>query len=210
MMMSATLLTRTTKTRRKLQSGFTLIEVMLVVLIIGLVAGFAMYTVDSSGPQNKLKRSAQKFVALTELALDKAVLSGRDFGIAFDQEQYHFVELVEQRWQPLQDKIFQEQSLEEIDISLEVEGFEWRPDLETFGSNELFGEREIDRDQDEIEKPHIPQLLILSSGELTPFTLGWQIASSLSVGLTERQQQYRVETKGNSLGLMTLEVRDEH
>lgn len=197
------------KTRRIVQSGFTLIEVMLVVLVMGLVAGFALYTVDNSAPQNKLERSAKRLAALTQLTLDKAVLSGRDFGIAFSSDQYHFVELVEQRWQAATDPLLKEQSLKEVDMTLEVEGFEWLPDLESFASSDIFSERESDRDLDEAEKPHIPQLLILSSGELTPFILNFRIAAAFSDGLTERQQNYHIDIKGNSLGLIELVVHDE-
>jgi len=196
-------------TRRNNQSGFTLIEVMLVVLIMGLVAGYALYTVDNSAPQNKVERSAKKLAALTQLTLDKAVLTGRDFGIAFSEDNYHFVELVEQRWQAATDPLLGEQSLEYIDMSLSVEGFEWLPDLDSFASNDIFTEREVDRERDEQEKPHIPQLLILSSGELTPFVVNFRIAESLSEGLTEQQQQYQIEIKGNSLGLLNVAVLDE-
>jgi len=198
-----------TKTTRAKQCGFTLIEVMLVVLLMGLVAGFAMYTVDSSAPQNKLDRGAKKFAALTQLTLDKAVLSGRDFGIAFSEDSYHFVELVEQRWQAASDPLLKKQSLEDIDISLVVEGFEWLPDLESFSSNDIFSEREIDRELDEQEKPHNPQLLILSSGELTPFVINFRIGAEQRDSLSERQQQYQIEIKGNSLGLIELTVGDE-
>jgi len=198
-----------TKTRPSKVSGFTLIEVMLVVLIMGLAAGFAVYTVDNSEPQNKLKRSAQRLAALTELTLDKAVLAGRDFGIAFSEKKYHFVELVEQRWQAAQDPLLKEQSLIGVTLLIEVEGFEWRPDLDSFASSELFTERDVDGELDELEKPHIPQLLILSSGELTPFVINFAIAANISDGLTQRQQQYRVDVKGNSLGLVELVVIDE-
>jgi len=193
-----------------MQSGFTLIEVMLVVLLMGFVAGYALFTADSSAPQNKLKRGAQKFAALTELTLDKAVLSGRDYGVAFDEKQYHFVELVEQRWQAAEDPLLKEQSLTDIDMSLEVEGFAWLPDLDSFASSDIFSERDIDREQDEAEKPHVPQLLILSSGELTPFILKFAIAQHLHDGLTQRQQAYQIEINGNSLGLVELKVLDEH
>ncbi len=182
---------------------------MLVVLLMGLVAGFALYTVDSSAPQNKLERSAKKLAALTQITLDKAVLSGRDFGIAFSSEQYHFVELVEQRWQAATDPILKEQSLKEIDITLEVEGFEWLPDLDSFSSSDIFSERETDRDLDEEEKPHIPQLLILSSGELTPFVLNFRIASSQVLALSEKQQRFNIDIKGNSLGLIELVVHHD-
>lgn len=197
------------KARPLKQSGFTLIEVMLVVLIMGLMIGVIFYTVDSSSAQKKLKRSAEKFIALTQVSLDKATLAGRDFGIAFSQDKYHFVELVEQRWQIARDPLLSEQSLEQIDMTLEVEGFEWLPDLDSFSSNDIFSDREINRELDEQEKPHIPQLLILSSGELTPFVLKFRIAEKLAFALTERQQQVEIEIKGNSLGMLTLEVKDQ-
>ena len=191
------------------QQGFTLIELMLVALLMGLAATTVLLTMDSNGPEKKLKRSAYKMAALTELALDQAVLSGRDFGMVISDSEYHFVELVETRWQAVDDPIFGKQSLKNMVLQLDVEGFKWLPDKKDFSSNELFTEREVDDVLDEQEKPHVPQLLILSSGELTPFKVLFKISGDNFRFLSESQQQYRVLLSADSLGLIGVKEPDD-
>ena len=191
-----------------LQRGFTLIEVMLVVLLIGLASTIVMMTVDDSGQKKSVKRAGQKLAALSGIALDKAVLSGRDFGMVFSRNKYHFVELIEQRWQPAQDELLQEQQLKNISLSAQVDGFTWLPDQIDYSSSALFTEREVDSELDEKEKPHIPQLLILSSGEMTPFELTLALDNEKLIDLRQDEADYLVSVTANSLGFVT--VRDSN
>ncbi|PKF58682.1 type II secretion system protein GspH [Alteromonadales bacterium alter-6D02] len=177
---------------------------MLVALLMGLAATAVMFAVDSSGPQKKLKRDTHKLAALTQYALDRATLTSRDFGIVFNGHKYHFVELVEQRWQAIDDKTLAEQQLQNGIVALEVEGFMWLPEQQDFSSSELFQDREVDRELDEKEKQHIPQVLVLSSGELTPFKATLRISDDNARFLSQEQQDYRVSLTADSLGLITV------
>lgn len=187
-----------------IQRGFTLIEVLLVVLLMGLASTIVLMTLDDSGQKKKVKRTAQKMAALSNIALDKAVLSGRDFGIVFGRDKYHFVELVEQRWQPVEDDVLKEQELDNIWLQAEVDGFQWLPEQSDFSSSAIFSEREIDTEADEKEKPHVPQLLILSSGELTPFRMTFALDPEKIFDLRQDESDYLVTVVGNALGLLTV------
>lgn len=191
------------------QAGFTLVELMLVALLMGLVASAVLFSVDSSEPQKALKRQAMKMAALTELALDQATMTGSDYGVVVGANSYRFVELLEQRWQPIEDAVLVEQKLERVQLLLSVDGFPWSPDQLDFSSGALFSEREVDDERDQQEKKHIPQLLILSSGELTPFNLEFRFDSSADNGLTERQLQYRLMLTADTLGMINVEALDE-
>jgi len=192
----------------KPQRGFTLIEVMLVVLLIGLASTIVLMTVDDSGQKKLVKREGQKLAALAGIALDKAVLSGRDFGMVFNRDKYHFVELIEQRWQPAQDDVLKEQKFKNIAMSAEIDGFKWLPDQKDYSSSALFSEREIDEELDEKEKPHIPQLLILSSGEMTPFRLTLILDGEKIGDLRSDELDYSVTVEANSLGF--VHVKDSN
>lgn len=194
---------------RASQSGFTLVELMLVALLMGLVASAVLFTVDSSGPQKALRRQVMKMAALTELALDQATMTGRDFGLVVGLNSYRFVELVEQRWQPLEDPLLVEQQLEQAQLLMAVDGFPWSPDQLDFSSTALFSEREVDLERDNQEKQHIPQLLILSSGELTPFRIEFRFNDASENFLTERQMLYRVILTADTLGMIDVAVLDE-
>jgi len=192
----------------KQQRGFTLIEVMLVVLLIGLASTIVLMTVDDSGQKKSVKREGHKLAALAGIALDKAVLSGRDFGMVFSRDKYHFVELLEKRWQPAQDEVLKEQKLKNIAMSAEIDGFKWLPDQKDYSSSALFSERDIDEELDEKEKPHIPQLLILSSGEMTPFRLVLTLDSEKIGDLRQDELDYLVTVEANALGI--LNVKDSN
>ncbi len=193
-----------TAKRHSHQRGFTLIEVLIVVLIMGLATSFVVMSVGGSTHKDNVKRAAHKMAALSNIALDQAVLSGRDYGVVVARDKYHFVELKEQRWGPAQDELLKEQQLEDIYLQAEVDGFVWLPDQVDYSSSALFSEREADEEQDEKEKPHIPQLLILSSGEMTPFKLTFAVDQEKLFNLDTDEIEYFAIVKANTLGLLTV------
>jgi len=188
------------------QRGFTLIELMLVAVLMGLVASAVLFTLDSAGPQKALKRQAQKMAALTELALDQATMTGRDYGLVMTSNSYRFVELFEQRWQPLDDTLLVEQELKDVQLVMSVDGFLWSPHQRDFSSSNLFEEREVDLELDQKERAHIPQVLILSSGELTPFKVDFQLNNQADFSLSQQQQSYRVRLNADTLGMVSVVV----
>jgi len=194
----------TTKANPKHQFGFTLIELMLVVLIIGLASTMVMMTVDDSTQKKSVKRAAYKMAALSGIALDQAVLTGREFGIVFGTDKYHFVELKEKRWQAVVDDILTEQTLDNIAVTAEIDGFEWLPDQVDYSSSAFYDDREVDRELDEEENPHIPQLLILSSGEMTPFKVTLSLDSEKIYDLRTDEENYFVTVTANTLGLVNV------
>lgn len=194
----------TAQVNPKHQLGFTLIELMLVVLIIGFAATLVMMTVDDSKQKKAVKRAAYKMAALSDIALDKAVLSGQEFGIVFGSDKYHFVHLNEKRWQAVDDDVLTEQTLDNISIAVEVDGFEWLPDQVDFSSSAFYDDREVDRELDEEENPHIPQLLILSSGEMTPFKVTLSLDSEKIYDLRLDEENYVATVTANSLGLLNV------
>ncbi|OIQ47667.1 MAG: hypothetical protein BM565_05320 [Gammaproteobacteria bacterium MedPE] len=171
---------------------------------MGLATSFVVMSVGGSTYKDNVKRAAHKMAALSNIALDQAVLSGRDYGVVFARDKYHFVELKDQRWEPAQDELLKEQQLEDIYLQAEVDGFMWLPDQVDYSSSALFSEREVDEEQDEKEKPHIPQLLILSSGEMTPFKLTFAVDQEKLFNLDTDEIEYFAVVKANTLGLLTV------
>ena len=60
-------------------------------LLMGLTAAAVTMSIGNSGPQQALDRTAQQFMAATEMVLDETVLSGRFMGIVIDKTSYQFV-----------------------------------------------------------------------------------------------------------------------
>lgn len=167
---------------RQHSSGFTLIEIMLVLVIMGLVASYVVVNAFGNDPQDKLKNEALRFHAVATLASDFAVLNQIEFGLVIDDQRnsYKFVFLDDNdKWVDVPDNpAFVEREIpEEMQIQLLLDGFEWESEETLFSSESLFSEAlsvstdSVQIGNEEDMPPPPPQVMFLSSGDLTEFTL---------------------------------------
>lgn len=151
--------------RQQAQRGFTLLEIVVVVAIIALLATVLVIKLPNMGGGGRqLDEEMRRFTTLIELAGEEAVLQGRDLGVYIDRSRYsfHAFDPDSQTWQPLPEELRERELPEGITFDLVLEG---RP--VTLGFD---GEEGEDEEQPQ-PGGRVPQVLILSSGELTPFTL---------------------------------------
>ncbi|GMR08946.1 MAG: GspH family T2SS minor pseudopilin variant XcpU [Gammaproteobacteria bacterium] len=73
--------------------GFTLLEIMVVILIIGLVAGMTVPTLSLGGTERLARDEAVKFGRLLSLARDESILSRQNLLLRFNNEGYGFYRL---------------------------------------------------------------------------------------------------------------------
>jgi len=89
--------------RRQSDKGVTLIEMMVVLVIIGVMAGLAISGLVPGTAQRKLSGAAEVLVQRLDLASDEAMVTGRP--VAFDprKDGYGFVQWHgETGWQPME------------------------------------------------------------------------------------------------------------
>lgn len=133
------------------QAGFSLLELMVVLVIMALLFSFTTLTIQTDDPADQIREEAVRFDRLVELLLNEAILRGEDYGIAFDNRQYQFMRYTEGKWLPLEDRILRLREMPgEVEIEVALEATEIVLD----NAN----------DADEIK----PQVFVLSSGEITP------------------------------------------
>ncbi|MEO9944799.1 type II secretion system minor pseudopilin GspH [Paraglaciecola sp.] len=164
------------------QTGFTLIEVMLVLLIMGLAVGAVVLNYSGESAQDRLKKQTQRLQIVFNMAADFAVLNQRQLGLRIEEDEntYYFMYLdEEQAWQKLEDdKLLSDHTLpQEFSIELSLTDLPWDTGQSLFSDDDLFEEdfslsedgTEIGNEEDKPLDP--PQVFIFSSGEITPFSL---------------------------------------
>ncbi|TCI01436.1 type II secretion system protein GspH [Corallincola luteus] len=151
--------------------GFTLLEVLLVTALMALVSVGVVLSLNLAGPQETLEQEASRFSALVEMAAEQALMRGEEYGMRVDDKQYQFYRLDdEQKWQPIEDdKLFSTRAWPDIvTAELTLDDLPWEQENKLTKQGSMFEGVEIEREEDKDAKP---QILIFSSGDLTPFSL---------------------------------------
>jgi len=136
--------------RSSRERGFTLLEVLAVVLIIGIIISFASLSIGQNSSRI-VQDEVERLHGLIQLAGEESVLQGRELALEFDRDRYQFLEFGKEEWQPIaEDPMLRERPLPEaIELTLMLEGIEANFE----------------------DKKNLPRIFILSSGELTPFNM---------------------------------------
>jgi type II secretion system protein H len=72
-------------------AGFTLLEILVVVLIIGVVTAGMLLSMSFAGRDTALETESKRLLSLMNYAREQAELQTRDFGIYFGEHGYVFV-----------------------------------------------------------------------------------------------------------------------
>ncbi|WP_340678370.1 type II secretion system minor pseudopilin GspH [Paraglaciecola sp.] len=167
--------------KHKKQSGFTLLEVMLVLVIMGLAASAIVFGYGGQDRVEEVKKQSQRFEVVFNMASDFAVLNQQTLGLRIEAEKntYHFLILDdEQQWQMLEgDPTLASYDLpEDFALELNLDDLPWQTDDSLFDTDVFDEKLSVSEDgveigKEEEKKLEPPQVLILSSGEITPFSL---------------------------------------
>lgn len=164
------------------QRGFTLLEVMLVLVLMGLAVSYVVFNAFGRSQSEELDKEVRRFQVVFDMASDYAVLNQQQLGVRFDikKGQYLFLYLdEEQNWQEISDdKVFLPHQLPDVfTFELALDDLPWEED--NLFDNQLFDEAlSFDENRvsigDEEDKPVAPpQVFIFASGEITPFSLAF-------------------------------------
>lgn len=166
--------------REILSKGFTLIEVMVVVAIIGVVATLVQFTFAGNRPEDVLKESSARFAAIFEVASDYGMLNNIELGVLIQKNSYQFLGYDGTAWTeiPQQNWLNIVELPEGVEITVSLEDLPIEEPL-LFDANTFIEKDEDDftlLSKEEQEKKVIPQIYILSGGDITPFSLTFQFS----------------------------------
>ena len=139
------------------ERGFTLIEILVVVVIISITLGFAMLAFGDFGASRRAVVTAEQFSAYVKLVQQQAILETNTLGINLSKEGYDTYRFEESTWKLLPAKsIFHPRSFPENVIV-------------TFKQNNA------------TTKLKNPDIVITPSGDMTEFIADFGTAKNLTV-----------------------------
>ncbi|MDX1303979.1 type II secretion system minor pseudopilin GspH [Photobacterium sp.] len=159
----------------KRAAGFTLIEILLVLVLLATSAVAVIMTLPES-KEDKVKEEAARFHHLVQLLGEDALLNGVDYGIRIERHRYQFLELTSKDWQPIAESRFFTaiEVGDDIDLRVEMGGYSWQDKDRLFNPGSLFDE-DLFAEQTDKDKIKPPQIVVMASGEYTPFTLAFEV-----------------------------------
>lgn len=183
---------------RRLSAGFTLIEILVVVTVIGIIVSIGLLSLSVLGDDRQLRIEARRITSLFAAAQDEAVMQGREFGLELMRSSYRFVEYdpYQARWLELEiDDIFRARTLpEDLEFDLLLEG---RMILLSAEAATI-----ADPNSTNVSNPsnkYAPHVLIFSSGEATPFELR----------ISRRSENQVVILEGDVMGVVNIMTAEE-
>lgn len=166
------------KQNHRIQQGFTLIEVMLVIVLIGVMVSAVQFSFSGNKPEQLLEQNSARFAGIFDVAAEYGLLNNVELGLFIEENSYQFLGYDGVSWSPIADNpLFEVYTLPEgIEITLQLDDLPIEaPQL--FDSSVLINEDEDESFTDDAEKKKtIPQVYMLSGGDITPFSLTFSLA----------------------------------
>lgn len=139
--------------------GFTLLELMVVLVLMGIILSMMTISVGDGGKYRELEEEANRLKTLLEMAREETVLRSQDWTIAILEDGYQFeVEKIEEdkgtrkkKRSLIQDRIFRQREIPGYRLSLIIENGQY-----TAGEQGQGNEEDV-----------IGRIAIYSSGEMS-------------------------------------------
>ncbi len=145
---------------RGVSKGFTMIEILVVLVVVGLLAALAVTNMGGASQQRELENQVRELFLLMQTASEQAILNNEELGLRFTDEGYQFLVFDDENdeWSEQGERLFRPRKLPDwLTVTPLVEN-----DLPRLGGD---------------EDAFRPDLMFFSSGETTPFELEFTVGN---------------------------------
>lgn len=157
--------------QRFLSAGFTLLEILVVIVIIGVMVAATTLSIGVLGADREVEDETRRFWAVLQQAREEAELQGQEIGVFISAHAYEFLryEPRRDRWAPIvYDEFYRSRELPEgLRYRLWIDGREVVLKLQPPER----GDEDEDEDKELNKRAPPPQIFVLSSGDIVPFEL---------------------------------------
>lgn len=181
--------------------GFTLLEVLVVIALIGLIVSVVQFNFSGKRPEDTLKKASYQFAELFESAANYGLLNNIELGLYINENSYRFLGYDGVKWSelPQQDWLAVKKLPEGVTFKLALDDLPIEEPL-LFDSSVFKAQSEEYLSFDAIEeakkaekeKQLLPQVYILSGGDITPFSLTFHFTEEASIYDDLSELAYRV------------------
>ena len=200
-------------------AGFTLIEILVVIIIVGVIVSAATLSMGVLGKDSEVEDQSRRFWAVLRQAREESELQGLDVGVQLTPTAYEFMRFDQRNtyWRPIEfDKLYAPRKLPEgLRFRVWLDGREIvlkTPPKKTIKEpkdEDGDGKPDIDRTQ----AP--PQIVVLASGDVMPFELQierdgtpspWRVVAQAD---TDLRVERRVDQSDWQVVAQTLPPKDD-
>ncbi len=154
------------------QVGFTLLELIIVIVIVAILFTYTTLAIRGNSPEDAIKEEAHRLERLIELALEESILRGEEYGVEFFIDGYRFLRFADGAWTPItQDAILRERELPEnmeIETRLEDSPLVVSLSSEPLSDNKVELDESEDSEDGTAARKLYPHIYLLTSGEIAP------------------------------------------
>ena len=152
---------------RPRQTGFSLLEMLVVIAILAITAGIALLSTNLAGPATRLGDEAERLAGLLSLLCEESILQNQENGLILQAQGFRFVTFDGERWVDRPERIYRARDyFQPLAIELTLDG---RSVALTGSTNQ-------------------PHIACFSSGEMTSFRM--------TMGFADARVQISADTLG--------------
>jgi general secretion pathway protein H len=181
------------------QRGFTLLELVVVLVIVGIITGFALLSLGTGSSRDRVEDEGRRLAAMLAHQRELAMLRLDNRGLVLTETGYGLLQLERDGWAAVPDR--GKDLPEGLRLELRVDDLpatlKSRQELEkkrAEANAEANTEAEAAGDQDTTSKQEPPQLWIFSTGEFLPFELS----------VVDAAEEHRFTIAGNAAGQLEI------